>query len=67
MRIFREAKELKKKQELEDAKNQASDQAVNKLIYNDGEFEKIQNDIINILSNQKKDKFTKKFSFVTCN
>ena len=37
------------------------------MIYEDGTFEKIQNDIINAVSNQKKDNFSKKYSFVACN
>ena len=38
-RLHKEAKELKKKQDLEDAKNQAADMAVNKMMNKEGDFE----------------------------
>ena len=66
-RLYKQAKELKKKQELEDAKNQAADLAVNKLMHKESDFDKILEDIQNAAQNQKRAKFTKKYGFVACN
>ena len=43
--MYKKAKELRKKQELEDAKNQAADLAVNKVMQKNGDFDKILKDI----------------------
>ena len=40
--------------------------AVNKIMYKEGDYQKILNDINNVVYN-KKDKFSKKYSFVSCN
>ena len=37
------------------------------MLHKEGEFDKILHDIINVVKNQKKDKFSKKYSFVSCN
>ena len=54
--MLKKAKELRRNQEIEDAKNQAADLAVNKMIQG-GEFNKILEDIQNAATNKKKDKF----------
>ena len=66
-KLHNQVKELKKKQKLEDAKNQAADLAVNQLMHNKGDFEKILHDINNAAKNQKKDKFDQKYSLAICN
>ena len=65
--MYKQQKELKKKQELEDAKSQAADLAVNRMMQKDGSFDKILEDIENAATNHKNDKFTKKYGFVACN
>ena len=65
--MYKQAKEMQKSQELEDAKSQAADLAVNKQILRDGDFDKILKDIENAALNQKKDRFVKKYGFVACN
>ena len=57
---------MRKKQEMEDAKNTAADLAVNKMMQG-GEFNKILDDIQNAHDNKKKDKFAKKYALLVCN
>ena len=57
---------MRKKQEMEDAKNTAADLAVNKMMQG-GEFNKILEDIENAAKNKKKDKFAKKYALLVCN
>ena len=56
--MYKQAKDLQKKQELEDAKNQASDMAVGKVLNSATEFQKIIDDIANAENKQRKDNFT---------
>ena len=65
--MYQQAKEMEKKREIEDAKNQAADIAVNRVIQRDGNFEKILEDIKNAAFRQKKDIFTKKIGLFACN
>ena len=64
--MVKEAKQKRKDREIEDAKNQAADLAVNKMMQG-GEFNKILADIKNAAKNQKKDKFSKKYALLVCN
>ena len=51
---------------MEDAKNQAADLAVNKMMQG-GEFNKILEDIQNAAENKKRDTFAKKYALLVCN
>ena len=51
---------------MEDAKNQAADLAVNKMMQG-GEFNKILEDIENAAENKKMDIFGKKYALLVCN
>ena len=51
---------------MEDAKNQAADLAVNKMMQG-GEFNKILEDIQNAAQNKKMDTFAKKYALLVCN
>ena len=57
---------MRKKQEMEDAKNTAADLAVNKMMQG-GEFNKILEDIENAAKNKKLDKFAEKYALLVCN
>ena len=56
--MYKQAKDLQKKQELEDAKNQAADMAVGKILNSTTEFQEIVDDISNAGNKQRKDNFT---------
>ena len=64
--LHKKARDMKQKQDIEDAKNEAADAAVNKLIQG-GDFQKILNDIQNAANNQKQDKFNQKYALICCN
>ena len=65
--MYFEAAELKSKQDIEDEKNKAADMAVNRLIQDENDLNRIFEDIANVSGNQNQDKFTRKLCLIVCN
>ena len=64
--MYQKAQEIRKKQEIEDIKNQAYDMAQNKMMQG-GEFNKIIEDIEKAENNVKMDNFAIKYALIVCN
>lgn len=64
--MYQKAQEIRKKQEIEDIKNQAYDMAQNKIMQG-GEFNKIIEDIEKAENNVKMDNFAIKYALIVCN
>ena len=64
--MYQKAQQIRKKQEIEDIKNQAYDMAQNKIMQG-GEFNKIIEDIEKAENNVKMDNFAIKYALIVCN
>ena len=65
--MYKQAKDLQKRHDLEDAKNHAADNVLNKYVQGSTEIDKLSQDIANAGSNKRKDNFTGKYALICCN